>query len=290
MTRTLLPLLAALATLVASPALARPDEAAREGPYTLDLVDEWGTPLPTFHAHGRVHVLGQQGRRYALRFRNGSARRVEVVASVDGRDVVDGEPSSLARRGYVVEPYGELVVDGFRVSAGAVAAFRFASVARSYAARMGDARDVGVIGLAVFAELAPPPPSPSPWRWRADGPAAERSAPAAPSQGGAPEARGAAPEARAEKVRPGPEQRPGLGTEFGEERSSPTYRVSFVRASERPEALLTIRYDDRRGLVALGIDVDRHRRDDREARLRATAEPFRRDGGYARPPPGWDRN
>jgi len=51
--------------------------------------------------------------------------------------------------------------------------------------------------------------------------------------------------------------------------------------------VLTLRYDDRPGLLALGIPVDglRPARDD--AWLRRTADPFRRDTAYAAPPPGW---
>ncbi|HEX9050561.1 MAG TPA: hypothetical protein VF841_08525, partial [Anaeromyxobacter sp.] len=82
--------------------------------------------------------------------------------------------------------------------------------------------------------------------------------------------------------------RPGLGTEFGEERASAVTRVSFERASGSPEAVLTLRYDDRAGLVALGIDLDRESWASRdEAWRRARADPFRRDASYSAPPPGW---
>jgi hypothetical protein len=49
-------------------------------------------------------------------------------------------------------PYATLEIDGFRQSHDAVAAFRFARVADSYAAQTGDARNVGVIGIAFFSE------------------------------------------------------------------------------------------------------------------------------------------
>jgi hypothetical protein len=83
-----------------------------------------------------------------------------------------------------------------------------------------------------------------------------------------------------------PVERPGLGTEFGEERDSPVRLVSFERASPRPDALLAVRYDDREGLLAAGVDVDGSRwaRHD-DVWLRSTAEPFR--GSFAEPPPGW---
>ena len=49
-------------------------------------------------------------------------------------------------------PFSTLTIDGFRQSHDAVAAFRFASVADSYAAQTGSSRNVGVIGVAFFSE------------------------------------------------------------------------------------------------------------------------------------------
>jgi hypothetical protein len=288
--------LAAVLAACATRGVAAPAEVpARWGAYSVDLVDDAGRPLPTFEHRGRTYVLGTLGQRYLLRIRNGSGRRVEVVASVDGRDVVDGRPAAFGRRGYVVAPYGELAIDGYRLDASSVAAFRFSSVPRSYAARKGDARDVGVIGVAVFPERWPRPappyrppyqpyPSPAPEAPERGGEGAAESrgdAPAAP-----PGAKQAAPEALAERGRA--PSRPGLGTEFGERHSSHVEEVSFERASDRPEAVLTVRYDDRPGLVALGIDVDRERwARGSDARLRETSTPFRSEPGYCEPPPGW---
>ncbi|BDG01252.1 hypothetical protein [Anaeromyxobacter oryzae] len=295
------PTFAVLATLLACAApahtSAQAEVAARGGPYTVDLVDEGGAVLPTFEHRGRTYVLGSLGRRYLVRVRNGTPRRVEVVVSVDGRDVLDGRPAALERRGYVVEPWGEVTVDGYRLSLDAVAAFRFSSVPRSYAARKGDARDVGVIGVAVFRERTPPPiaaPYPRPYeedeRAPYDGdPSASRARPGA----AAPEARSdavpaqPAPGATANAERRRGTARPGLGTEFAEEHGSRAYRVTFQRESARPAQVVTLRYDDRDGLLALGVDVDRAwygRADD--AWLRETAQPFRRSG-FAEPPPGW---
>lgn len=278
-----------LAALAAAPAaaLARSGPSARRGPWSVELVGEDGAVLPTFAHRGRTWVLGTRGRRYAVRVRNETGGRIEAVVSVDGRDAIDGRPSALARRGYVVDPWGEATIDGFRLDDASVAAFRFGTVASSYAARMGDARDVGVIGVAVFAEAPRWTPAPRPSRALRD--EAGASAEAAPSPGAAP----AEAEARA-KAGPrsgiAPERRPGLGTEFGEERESAVARVSFERASASPDAVLTLRYDDRAGLLALGIDVDRRgssRLD--EAWRRERADPFRRDAAYATPPPGWQR-
>ena len=288
---------AAVAALVAcAPRLPAAQEVpARWGGYTVEAVDDSGRALPTFEHRGRTYVLGSLGQRYLVRFRNGTGRRVEVVASVDGRDVVDGRPSSLRKRGYVVEPWGELTVDGYRTSQEAVAAFRFSTVSRSYSARKGDARDVGVIGLAVFPERPRPVavlPRPEPYRPydapRASGSAArdevERRAESAapPPAAQAPEAGGLA-----SAPRPKSAERPGLGTEFGEEHASHVEQTTFERASARPDAVLTFRYDDREGLLALGIDVDGRGLAAGETWRREHASPFRADASYCEPPPGW---
>ncbi len=292
---------ALLAACAAEPrwTLAHPADApARQGAWSIELTDEGGRTLPTFEHRGRTYVLGEPGQRYLLRVRNGSGRRVEVVASVDGRDVTDGQPAAWERRGYLVEPHGEVMIDGYRLSQASVAAFRFGSVASSYAAAKGDVRDVGVIGVAVFQERAVaqrpsqrPLMTPYPYP-QYEGPSSRSEAAPTPSGdaagGGRAEKRGgaeAAPSAAAPRV---DRERPGLGTEFGEAHGSPVYEVAFVRASSRPATVLTLRYDDRRGLAAAGVDLDRwawHGPDNRW--LREQANPFRSSGTYAEPPPGW---
>jgi hypothetical protein len=297
---TPLALAAALAACAhPSAASARPHETpARSGPFSVELVDETGAVLPTFFHGGRAYALGTLGRRYRVRVRNGSPRRVEVVVSVDGRDVVDGNPASFSKAGYLVNPWGEVLIDGYRLSEASVAAFRFGTVPRSYASRMGDDRDVGVIGVAVFPEREvfrrPPPyvprPYPVPHDERAD---ARSSAPSAPAESDA--AAGAradgepapAPGRASESQRKA--ERPGLGTEFGEQRESRVVEVAFERARSTPDAVLALRYDDREGLLALGIDVDRlGARAGDDSRLRERANPFR-GSAYAEPPPGWGR-
>ena len=65
---------------------------------------------------------------------------------------------------------------------------------------------------------------------------------------------------------------PGLGTEYGEAVSSPIHEVEFVRASAaRPAAILGMRYNDRDGLVAMGIRSTTSRRLRRLGRHRPAA-------------------
>ncbi len=122
------------------------------GGLSMAVVGEGGEVLPGFAADGRTYVVGQAGQRYSIRITNDTGGRYEVVGSVDGLDVVDGRPAAYGKRGYIVAPYSTFTIDGFRTSDDTVAAFRFASVRESYASRTGDDRNVGVIGLAFFAE------------------------------------------------------------------------------------------------------------------------------------------
>ncbi len=125
---------------------------AGDGSLTVSIVDESGHLLPGYVAGDRTLVVGEDGARYRIVVRNQAPVRFEIVTSVDGLDVIDGKPADPARRGYIVEPYGVLAIDGFRTSDNDVAAFRFGSVAQSYAAQTAGDRDVGVIGMAIFSE------------------------------------------------------------------------------------------------------------------------------------------
>lgn len=131
------------------------------GVVSVGLRDERGGFLSGFVASNKSFIVGEAGRRYTIVVRNNTDSRLEIVLSVDGLDVLDGRAASFAKRGYLVDPRGELEVDGFRQSVDTVAAFRFGSVRGSYAAqKTGDSRNVGVIGVAIFNERGT---NPFPW-------------------------------------------------------------------------------------------------------------------------------
>ncbi len=116
------------------------------------LLDGSGRPLRGVHAGGRTYAIGEAGDRYIIQIRNNTRNRIEAVATVDGLDVIDGQPGSFEKRGYVLAPFGSVEIEGFRRSMDEVAAFRFGSVSSSYAAKTGTDRNVGVIGVAFFLE------------------------------------------------------------------------------------------------------------------------------------------
>jgi hypothetical protein len=308
-------LLAAATSCAASPLPGGAPLRDRSGAYEVEVLID-GNVAPTYAHDGETYVMGQLGARYTLRVHNHSGRRIEAVVSVDGRDVIDGKPAELRnKRGYLVPAYGTVDIDGWRISRAEAAAFRFSSVPDSYAARTGNAREVGVIGVAVFPERYVPPPvvrrPPIYPRYYYDQESAPRDGygdlgagkgksgaaaePPAPSSAPAPRSEAPMAEESSRGDDRAPEKksargRSGLGTEFGEAVSSPTYEVEFVRANlSRPAVVLGLRYNDRDGLIAMGIDVDGP---DyaywREQELRRTADPFpAADRRYAAPPPGW---
>ncbi len=288
-------------------------------PYDVQVIREDGDVLPTYGLKDRFYVEGASGERYTIRVSNPTDRRIEAVISVDGLDAVDGDAGDLRKRGYIVPPYGQVSVEGFRTSLDDVATFRFSSVGDSYAAQKGKARNVGVIAVAIFEEAGPPPEPEQQiiggdkYDYRKDldedddvaaapksstPPAhvhhnnATKKAPA-PTTAAAPrgDANGAAAESSratdadddaADEAHARSAQRPGLGTQFGEQRYSSATYTQFIRSSLRPVAIAELRYNDAAGLIALGVPLQAQP-DEYELMERETANPFPGDH-FAQPP------
>ena len=236
---------------------------AQEGANALDLkvVDrDTGRELRVWRHHGRLFVAGQPGARYSLRVANHTDGRVLVVLSVDGVNILSGETANYDQRGYVFNPYQAYDVTGWRKSNSEVAAFTFAPLPQSYAARTGRPGNVGVIGMAVFKEQASVSPQDSEvsateggWKDRSSDAArpstlsraapAQKSAPAAPFANDRREAASGALALREEK----------LGTAHGAREWSAAQNVTFERASSYPQYRLQIEYDSYANLVASGV-------------------------------------
>ncbi len=139
------------------------------GAVAIGLRSERGNFLSGFVAGEKSFVIGEAGQRYSIVLRNLTPNRLECVVSVDGLDVLDGQPASFAKRGYLVDGHGEVEIDGFRQSMDTVAAFRFGSVRGSYAnQKHGETRNVGIIGVALFHERGTTPWTPDQIQRRQD--------------------------------------------------------------------------------------------------------------------------
>jgi hypothetical protein len=216
-----------------------------------------GEVLHTWRHDGRLYVAGEPGTRYGLRFSNHSGGRALVVASVDGVNIISGETANYNERGYVLSPWESYEVDGWRKSQTTIAAFQFSPLSASYAAKTGRPGDVGVIGIAVFREQAPPPVA------AMDKPAAPDIVRGAPPARFAPAMPMPAPPPAAAMVptfRSATTNQPGsaradekLGTAHGASEHSFITLVDFVRATAEPAAISTIEYDTFDHLVAQGV-------------------------------------
>ncbi len=241
-TRNLVSMLALSAALLPAIAAAQRVEVRLED-RTL------GRSIPLHQVDGRQYAAGEPGHRYAIRLTNRSGERVLAVVSVDGVNVVTGQTANPQQSGYVLEPWQSTTINGWRKNMSEIAAFNFAPLPESYAARTGRPGDVGVIGVAVFEEqryypqyddevaLSKREPGSMPY------PSAQ--APAAPS------ARDQAAGAASEMARPRSEEK--LGTGHGEREWSHARRTEFVRSTPNPVEVNAIWYDSRRNLIAAGI-------------------------------------
>jgi hypothetical protein len=235
---------AALLALVAAAATAAFAHSPTLTQTTVEIFDRTeGRLLPLYWHEGRRYVVGKPGNEYSIRVRNGSAGRDLTVMSVDGVNVITGDTASSRQSGYVLSPYETSEIAGWRTSMSRTAAFYFTSLPDSYAARTGRPDNVGVIGVAVFAEKQHPIAIDQLRRKEAarEG-ARDAQAPAAPASANQ---AAAAPRDEAAK----------LGTGYGRSESSFASYTAFERASDTPTETIAIYYDSYPNLLAQGVPV-----------------------------------
>lgn len=232
----------------------------------------------------RHYFQALKGRNYSLVVRNNTGRRVGVLIAVDGLNVVNGEETRLAHNEpmYVLDPWEESTIQGWRTSLREVRKFVFVDEERSYAERTGQANeDMGWIRVLAFRENV------TVWDrlkyknddrgWLDDAPRSERnragaeksSPPMAPESS----ARDMAPRAQAENYRGDESGNPGTG--WGGRENDPVRRTDF-RAERRAIDHLVLRYEYQAGLRALGIFPRTLRTWEREEGQFGFAQPPRR--------------
>ncbi len=210
--------------------------------------------LRTYQHQGMKYVEGKPGNEYQIVLRNRTGQRVLAVVSVDGVNAVTGQTAAASQSGYVLGAWGRAEIAGWRKDMNDVAAFYFTALPDAYAARTGRPDNVGVIGVAVYAEYLEPP------RALLEAPAAAKPEAAARSgddaanrqSAGAP----AAPSAQDSQESAAPRRKMAeekLGTGHGERLHAPTQHTAFQRASSTPNQVIAIYYDSRRNLIAQGV-------------------------------------
>ena len=213
-----------------------------------------GERLQVYRHGARLYVEGRAGDRYAVELRNRSGGRILTVLSVDGVNAVTGQTAAASQSGYVLDAWRRAEITGWRKDLNDVAAFYFTALPDSYAARTGRPDNVGVIGVAVYKEYVEPPramlEAPAPAKTEGAGRLSASDAAGAPA---APSAQ-VPSENSAQRSKMADEK---LGTGHGERIHAPTYSTEFRRASSTPSEAITIYYDSRQNLIALGV-IPRH--------------------------------
>ena len=276
-----LPALTALTGLAALLALTSLPAQAIGRLADVTIVDrDTGATLPVHYAKGEYWVAGRPGARYAITVRNRLGERVLAVPSVDGVNVLSGETAAWDQRGYVFSRYERYEITGWRKSSSEVAAFEFSHITNSYASRTGRPAHVGVIGVALFREQLPVPalsvaPEPYSQRERRDngmgegdggnrlGRLRDEPVPAAPDVTQSPAAPAPSNSTLAEssarsqstdsvaKAAPMPSAK--LGTAHGQRETSVVTHTTFTRLQNRPNEVISIRYDSLDNLIARGV-------------------------------------
>jgi hypothetical protein len=191
-------------------------------PVSIEVVDASGTVFREFPVHARdgslrSYLQAEKGARYQVRVRNVTGQRLGLVIAVDGRNIINGSKSDLARTEpmYVLDAWSTQDYAGWRANLEAINEFYFTDWSDSYAEAFGDRSARGVIAVAVYGEETPPEPAYRAYEDR------ERSADAS----GAPAA-SAAPSARADKA-----AERSAGTGYGDRRVDRAVHVEFVARS-----------------------------------------------------------
>jgi hypothetical protein len=214
-----------------------------------------GRPLEEYYARGRSYVEASPGYEYEVRIYNPLSQRVAVALSVDGLNSIDARRTSAWNASkWVIEPYGTIHVGGWQMSSERARRFYFTTERDSYAAKLGQTSNLGMISAVFFREARPVPiPIAPPPRERPLYDESRRSESRPQSRSEAPksgEAQGMARD-RSGAIAPVPDDdyaATGIGRSVRND-----VRWVNMDLDSRPVGEVTIRYEFYQGLVRLGI-------------------------------------
>jgi hypothetical protein len=145
-------------------------QAHSPSPVSIEIVAPDGSnfreiPVDSRDGALRSYVQAERGARYQVRVHNATGARLGLVIAVDGRNIINGRKSELARGEpmYVIGAGDTQDYAGWRASLDAINEFYFTDWKDSYAEAFGDRSARGVIAIAVYREVPPPPPVAQPY-------------------------------------------------------------------------------------------------------------------------------
>lgn len=207
-------------------------------------------------------IEGRRGERFAFRVTNHNRFPVGAILSADGQSLTADGPARDSHPAYVVEPQGQITIGLWREDLGGGRELVFTDVARSLAARKGDTRNVGVLGVLVWRleEKRPVPPVPITRDER------NKQRPGTPEPGptgGARDDASPAPSAshggrEVERAdRSARRDAPGIGVGAGDRVRDEAYLTDRYRRV-RVLGTISVYYDDRYGLERAGVDLNQY--------------------------------
>lgn len=239
-----------------------------------------GSRAKIYSHSGQYFIEGRMGRNYTLLVTNRVNRRIKVSAAVDGLDVIDGRRASYDKPGYIINPYSNANIKGWRISDGEVASFKFGPISESYAMKMDSPSEIGVISFGFFTER------------RAEVYIEDYNFVKYRNEGGGFKA-GRAPAAGVAESKKAPadssskvmaESVQSIGTEFGDRRDSRVSHTTFDAETSYPQAVIKINYASyedlvRRGIIGGGDIIIQD--------YNPPVRKYEKDGLYSRPPEDW---
>lgn len=248
-------LVAALATLVTAGS-SQPAAAGPPSGFRVEIILD-GRPACQYLSGGTHYVEALKGKEYTIRLHNPLDVRVAVALSVDGLNTIDARHTDPREaRKWVLDPHETVTISGWQVNSEQARRFFFTSEERSYAQRLGQPDNVGIISAVFFRERrarviplgmaeganpktkaerdAAPPPAPRP---------DTASAPQRLGQESRSERHEAADATQAEEY---------AATGIGDRTRHPVRQV-HLDLEDAPAATFDVRYEYRSQLVRLGI-------------------------------------
>lgn len=112
-----------------------------------------GKPVKQYRHSGNLYVEARNNTEYSIKVKNSHPDRILAVVTVDGVNVVSGEPQDdSAGNGYVVQAHDSVEIKGYRKDLNNVGAFKFCQKGHSYSKEVGLKNNNGVIGVRVYSE------------------------------------------------------------------------------------------------------------------------------------------
>lgn len=113
-----------------------------------------GNSTAKYYKDGKVYVEAKDGSEYEILIKNNGFNKVLAVSSVDGLNVLNGEPSAEVDSGYIIHGCNSYRIKGFRYSDERVGAFKFYKKENSYTSSKSAELTIscGVIGVKIYNE------------------------------------------------------------------------------------------------------------------------------------------